>query len=131
MLVHHILSFSQSVHTTYETMTKLEWLVNCILLFSQSVHVMYETMTKLEWLVNCILSFSQSIHATYETMTDFSQCGARSGSPQLHHITDMDISTQTHRQKDRHKCTQTNRLTDLLFSMKLWWIIVFIIHLKQ
>ena len=64
-------------------MTKLEWLVNRILSFSQSVHATYETMTKLEWLVNRILSFSQSIQAMYETMTDFSQCGAHSGSPQL------------------------------------------------
>ena len=65
------------------TMTKLEWLVNRILSFSQSVHATYETMTKLEWLVNRILSFSQSVHVTYETMTDFSQYGPRSGSSQL------------------------------------------------
>ena len=61
----------------------VEWLVHRILSFSQSVHATYETMTKLEWLVNRILSFSQSVHATYETITDFSQCGAHSGSPQL------------------------------------------------
>ena len=84
-LVNRILSFSQSVHTTYETLTKLEWLVNHILSFSQSIHAMYETMTKLEWLVNRILSFLQSVHTTYETMTDFSQCGARSGSPHNNH----------------------------------------------
>ena len=39
---------------------------------------------RLEWLLNCILSFAQSVHATYEPMTDYRQCGAHSGSPQLH-----------------------------------------------
>ena len=91
-LVNRILSFSQSVHATYETMTKLEWLVTRILSFSQSVHATYETMTKLEWLVYRILSFSQSVHATYETMTDFSQCGARSGSPQLQGVAVINTS---------------------------------------
>ena len=81
-------------------MTKLEWLVNRILSFSQSVHATYETMTKLEWLVNRILSFTQSVRTTYETMTDYGQCEARSGSPQIMELASLhckmhDITDET------------------------------------
>ena len=91
-LVNHIISFSQSVQTTYKTMTHLNGLS---IVFYRS-HSPYTQRTKpwhtwiacqsyfivltdrtrdvrnhdtLEWLVNRILSFSQSVHATYETMT--------------------------------------------------------------
>ena len=101
-LVHRILPFSQSVHATYETMMACQSYFIVLTVRTRDVRdhdktwmacqpyfivltvrtATYETMTKLKWLVNRILSFSQSVHATYETMTDFSQCGARSGSPQ-------------------------------------------------
>ena len=76
---------AHSVHAMYETFTKLEQLVNRILSFSQSIHTTYQTMTDLNgFLIVLFLLFSHSVHVTYETMIDYHQYGARSHLPQLY-----------------------------------------------
>ena len=70
------LSFSQSVHATYETMTDLNGF-SIEFYCSDSPCTRHTKPWQLKWLLNRILSFSQSIHMMYEIMTDYRQCGAR------------------------------------------------------
>ena len=69
------------------THTKLRWLFYRILLFTLRAQCDAPTYTKLEWLFYRIFLFTlraQYDAPTYTKTTD--QCGARSGSPQLHDV---------------------------------------------
>ena len=87
----HRLSLSSLTSSTLNTKLNTHSLYARRMKHCQSYFIVLTVRTRdvqnhdrLKWLLNCILSFSQSVHTMYETMTDFRQCGACSGSPQLH-----------------------------------------------